>query len=244
MNVAYLKVTCWLRFHLFKKKKYLLFFGARLLMSFHMHHSLANIKRERLREWASRVCLFLFVFWATGLVPYANCILYMHMSCDPSPVHATGPAFWAAALSRAIRLGRWKDICIYIYYAKGRPPPGKLPVLQMASPPLVLNNLERQKKESQVSADAFLNSLQIKPINSSEKEICDRPVTIWSWWKQLIIRHWGFDIRVLWIILQGIGSFSFRGFCWKHQKTVSSTHTQGLIVLLPRPNKERQTVYW
>ncbi len=50
-------------------------------------------------------------------------------------------------VSRAIRLGWWKDIHtfttihFYIYYAKGRPtlysgPPGKLPVLQMASPPL------------------------------------------------------------------------------------------------------------
>ncbi len=51
--------------------------------------------------------------------------------------------------ARAIRLGRWKDTYIYynpffymyIYYAKCQPtlysgPPGKLPVLQMASPPL------------------------------------------------------------------------------------------------------------
>ncbi len=74
--------------------------------------------------------------------------------------------FWAAALSqstiklleflnqvgraaRAIRLVRWKDIHTFttiiflysLYYAKGRPtlysgPPGKLPVLQMAIPPL------------------------------------------------------------------------------------------------------------
>ncbi len=31
---------------------------------------------------------------------------------------------------------------------------------------------------SQVSADNFFNSLQIKPINRTEKELCDRPVTI------------------------------------------------------------------
>ncbi len=83
MNIAYLKVTCGLRFHLFF---FFFFLGAGLLMSFH-GHSCPSVMIICIQPQAwgasgrgndgSR--FFFCFFWATGmvppwdLVPYANC---------------------------------------------------------------------------------------------------------------------------------------------------------------------------
>ncbi len=103
---------------------------------------------------------------------------------------------------------------------------------------------------SQVSADAFLNSLQIKPINRTEKELCDRPVTICELMEA--INHLknskspgtdGLTSEFYKLFSKELAPFLLEVFVESIKKQcLTPTLTQGLIVLLPKPNKDRQYI--
>lgn len=103
---------------------------------------------------------------------------------------------------------------------------------------------------SQVTADAFLNSLQIKPIGKPEKDSCDKPITLSE--LSEAISHLknskspgtdGLTSELYKLFSKELAPFLVEVFAESIERQyLPPTLTQGLITFAPQ-TKKRQAIY-